>query len=358
MARSRLVISWKRGRKTMARGPYTRGRRYRARWALGQSKRRYDDRRGMSIGLLTSHNTNICQKKTLAVRDVTVDPTNWVNPIYWRDQLPREIAIQRRLHARNGHEHHVHRYYADRISFYQRKYRVFNEVCNLGCLMDALDWYSRQWRRRHNMFRWIEAHPELKDALNNADEDEDGNDAVATARTNAWDTYTSDPQYQKRGASQLPVGVSSSPEAAEIRLSDDDEGPRHRASAKSEPRFDPNFDEWETMSDIEEWHGHDVPEAIPDVIPEGFLWTVFDQLVDAFTVLGTGGVQEGDHEEHKEIVHGDVTLQNIFVKKAEKAEGVVDAESRMDANHRLVQYEAKEVRINSLRVAMLTGVVP
>jgi hypothetical protein len=40
------------------------------------------------------------------------------------------------------------------------------------------------------------------------------------------------------------------------------------------------------MSDIEEWHKKDVVEEPPaQVIPESFLWAVFDQLMDAFNVL-------------------------------------------------------------------------
>jgi ubiquitin C-terminal hydrolase len=84
-------------------------------------------------------------EQRLAVKDAfTIDLADWVNPINWRDQLPREIAIQRRLHERHGHEHHVHHYYGHRIAFWQRQYRLYNEVCDLGSLMDAMDWYSRK----------------------------------------------------------------------------------------------------------------------------------------------------------------------------------------------------------------------
>lgn len=42
------------------------------------------------------------------------------------------------------------------------------------------------------------------------------------------------------------------------------------------------------MSDIEEWNGDEVPEDIPDVVPEALLWQVFARLVDAIDVLHEG----------------------------------------------------------------------
>jgi hypothetical protein len=179
-------------------------------------------------------------------------------------------------------------------------------------------------------------HAELKHALENADEYDDDNVVVAEARKRAWETYINGPRYKERRRAEAPVNATT-PEAVDILLSGEDA-----------LTSDPNLDAWETMSGIEEWHDKDLSVEFPDVIPESFLWTVFDQLVDAFTILGTGGVEGDDDEEWKEIVHGDVTLMNIFVKKAENADGIAEAESRPDTKYRTVQYEAEEVRIPCL----------
>lgn len=132
--------------------------------------------------------------------------------------------------------------------------------------MDALDWYSRQWGRRRNIFRWIEA----------------------------------------RAATPL----------AEITLGDEDDDTAQVNVVGQDPSSVPNMDEFHEMPDFEE-----IPEELPEVIPEAFLWTVFDQLVDAFAILGNGGDNKAKDEKWKEIVHSDVHLQNIFVKKHENATG-------------------------------------
>ena len=130
----------------------------------------------------------------------------WIDPTFWRDQgspvcdlhiremlinfpttqLPRDIAIQERLQKRNAHDHYVHRYYSHRLHFAERKYRVFNDVCDLRDLRAALDFYSQAWRRRRNQYRWLETNDDLRRVLND-------DNATATerdvARKNAWDSY-------------------------------------------------------------------------------------------------------------------------------------------------------------------------
>ncbi|KAH7092317.1 hypothetical protein FB567DRAFT_625351 [Paraphoma chrysanthemicola] len=133
-------------------------------------------------GLWVRVNETMNIDETIAARDVaTMDPPKWTNPVSWRDQLPREIAIQVRLNEQNGHEHNIHRYLGHRISFWQRRYRIFNEACGLGDLFRALISYSKPWHKRRNMFRWLEAHPEIIEARErdetergDADDEEDG----------------------------------------------------------------------------------------------------------------------------------------------------------------------------------------
>jgi hypothetical protein len=57
-------------------------------------------------------------------------------------------------------------------------------------------------------------------------------------------------------------------------------------------------------------HGHDRL----DVIPEAFLWHVFDQLVNAALVMHRGAVPLVGEGPWKEIVHKDLHLGNILLK--------------------------------------------
>jgi hypothetical protein len=294
------------------------------------------------------HNLMILQQR-LAVKDVTSNPTNWVNPIHWRDQLPREITIQRRLNKLDGHEHHVHRYYGDRISFWQRKYRLYNEVCDLGSLMDAMDWYSRNWRRRRNFFTWIEMHPELRTAIDDRRKGQGTAAAVVKERKRAWNRFRRDPRYKqpKRTEKFIEGPIEeASPPPDELWL-DDEDGFVHVPAAEKNMEADPNFNDFKDMSDIKDWHDDDLPDAPTEVIPEAFLWTVFDQLLDAFIVLGKGGedVAEGKQIDRPEIVHKDVHLQNIFVKRHEGAKGIAQPVVTKDASQQLVRFNVEEVRL-------------
>jgi hypothetical protein len=289
-------------------------------------------------------------EQRLAVKDAfTIDLTDWMNPINWRDQLPREIAIQRRLHERHGHEHHVHHYYGHRIAFWQRQYRLYNEVCDLGSLMDALDWYSRKWRRRRNVFRWIEAHPKLHTALDDRRIGKGKNAAVAKERERAWNRFKTHPEYTQPKPTEEPTEGSAeeiTPSPDELHF--DEDGEIHLIAAENHIEPDPNnFHEFKDMSDIEDWHDKDSPIVPTEVIPEAFLWTVFDQLIDAFIILGKGSedVAEGEEIDRPEIVHKDVHLQNIFVKNHEGAKGVPQSQRAKDADHDFVQFEVDEVRV-------------
>jgi hypothetical protein len=146
--------------------------------------------------------------------------------------------------------------------------------------MDALDWYSRQWRQRRNIIWWIEA-------------------------------------------TVVEIGPNSE-ESSIVKAQD--------------------LVEHETMSDYEEWkEQEEMPTELPDVIPETFLWNVFDQLVDAFTILGTGGDDNAMGGRWKEIVHSDVHLQNVFVKKHENAVGTPLPANPEDGSDRFIRYEIEEV---------------
>ncbi|KAH7380278.1 hypothetical protein DE146DRAFT_761009 [Phaeosphaeria sp. MPI-PUGE-AT-0046c] len=260
------------------------------------------------VGLWVRVNEENTIEERMAARDVTVAPEYWADPFMWRDQLPREIAIQRRLNERNGHDYHIHRYYADRISFYQRRYRVFNEICDLNHLLSALNYYTREWWPRHVIFRRNEAHPELRDALR-----EGKRSVIEKERKKAWARFVGDPRH-----------------------------PDFTPQIEGQEQ-DPDFEKWMQISGLENMVGGDLPEEPEDVIPERFIWTVFDQLVDALTILAIGGdVSGSDDKEWKEIVHNDVHLQNIFVKRAEHAENTPLPPTENESNEGIVQYEAHE----------------
>jgi hypothetical protein len=72
---------------------------------------------------------------------------------------------------------------------------------------------------------------------------------------------------------------------------------------------------------------------------------VFDQLVDAFTMLGSGRINEEDDDvDWNEIVHRDGHLGNVFVKPVN---GAVGKETSKEDGHRYRQFGAHEVMLLS-----------
>ncbi|KAF2818667.1 hypothetical protein CC86DRAFT_413787 [Ophiobolus disseminans] len=105
------------------------------------------------------------------------------------------------------------------------------------------------------------------------------------------------------------------------------------------PAMDTRFAEYDKMTGIGQWYDKDISDNPPEVIPELFIWSLFDQLVDAFSILGTGGDEVPGSFEWDEIRHKDVHLSNIFVKKREGATGERLESTRGD--DWFVLYEAK-----------------
>lgn len=89
------------------------------------------------------------------------------------------------------------------------------------------------------------------------------------------------------------------------------------------------------MSGIEDWYQDDLPNDVPLVIPEAFLWHVFDQLVDAALILHRGAEPLIGENKWKEIVHKDMHTGNIFMKpKADGVFGVELEEERKDSQRK------------------------
>lgn len=221
----------------------------------------------------------------------------WVNPINWRDRLPREIAIMRRLDEQGGSENNMHRYYGHRIDAGARRYRIYTEVCDLGNLENALQWYSRQWRRRRHLFkwsRWLKTRPQVEEARANREEYSPGalDTIVQDTMNEVWQEY----EEAKRQNPEKHEGL-----------------------------------EFDDMSDIEEWRNDELGETLPPVIPEAFLWHVFDQLAGAALILQKGAEPFVGEKKWKEIVHKDMHTRNIFLKPA--VEGFFGSNSEPDPRH-------------------------
>ena len=257
------------------------GKRWRGTYFLGSGATG-----NCSLWVQTDEYDNIDRR--FAVRDVaTLALRHWVDPVNWRDRLPREIAIMRRLEKQGGHHHNIHRYFGHRIDMYKRRYRIYTEVCDLNNVASALEWYSRQWRRRRHMFKWqqwVDIQPEILEAKRNR-----GGYSPGTVVDDVRETKT-----------EILEKIQSA------------EGSVYRGKDFSE------------MSGIEDWYQDDLPNDVPLVIPEAFLWHVFDQLVDAALILHRGAEPLIGENKWKEIVHKDMHTGNIFMKP--KAEGVFGVE--------------------------------
>lgn len=189
----------------------------------------------------------------------------------------------RRLKNQEGDTNNIHRYFGHRIDMHQRRYRVYTEVCDLGNIEGALEHYSRLWRRRRNMYKWsnyVERQPEIQQARDNPE--------------------------------NLPE------ESVEEDVRDTKREIVERVQEAPENHSDREFGD---MSDLEDWFDDELEDHLPEVIPEAFLWHVFDQLVDAALIMQRGAnpfVPMAGEEKWKEIVHRDMHTGNIFVKPNEE----------------------------------------
>ncbi|KAF2855226.1 hypothetical protein T440DRAFT_377723, partial [Plenodomus tracheiphilus IPT5] len=76
----------------------------------------------------------------MAIKDTKpLHQHNWVNPTYWRDNLPREIAIQQRLAAQSHAGITPFRGY--RLNMRSRRYRQYFDYCDYHGLSDVLVQY-------------------------------------------------------------------------------------------------------------------------------------------------------------------------------------------------------------------------
>ena len=177
-------------------------------------------------------------KQTIAVKDSRAVPIDqWTSPFYWRDCLPRDIAIQKRLDAQSGLPS-IHKFRGYRLSMPNRCYRVYNDLCEEGTPLKAFEFYSRQWRIRRDHYRLEKVH--------------DG-----------------------------------------FRTDEDHDKITHLVEEDSFP---------DKSDDL-------------DVIPEKFLWRVFENLVDACILLRDGaGKRLEDDRPWRPIIHRDLHLSNVFLK--------------------------------------------
>ncbi|KAJ8105784.1 hypothetical protein OPT61_g9972 [Boeremia exigua] len=75
----------------------------------------------------------------------------WRDPKNWRDGLPREIAINRRIEARRVIEpdafRYIIRYRGHRLLMWKRRFRLYTDFASGGDLANAMDPYDRKWSR-------------------------------------------------------------------------------------------------------------------------------------------------------------------------------------------------------------------
>lgn len=117
----------------------------------------------------------------MAVKDSRAyDNGEWTDPINWRDRLPRDIAVQRRLHEQGGHEN-IHAFKGHRLSMPQQRYRVYNEICDKGTYARAFEYYSRQWEARREQYESGDSSP--------TDNNIDPNNLPVIPESFLWQTF-------------------------------------------------------------------------------------------------------------------------------------------------------------------------
>jgi hypothetical protein len=277
----------------------------------------------------------------MTVRDVkTIDRTHWTSPFFWRDRLPKEIAIQERLKNEGGYSYNIHGYFGYRLDSAQRRYRVYTEVCEYGDLWTAMQIYADPWRTRRNLHQWNEAHPELSvgraDAIEKRDAGQIGTDTmhsqIEKERNAAWE------EYAEAKAKREAMGNG--------KMVADSARKKENQSQKAARRLRTNRD-FDSMSDIEKGAGRPLVTSQCAVIPEDFLWHVFESLVNALTVLHQGGEHESKGKTRKEIVHRDIHSGNIFIRPEVGKEGKAVPQNENDVAHgvQTLSFELDEVSL-------------
>jgi hypothetical protein len=177
------------------------------------------------------------------------------------------------------------------------------------------------------MFRWLEAHPEIGEAqeayeadLDIGDDGETAGVELNNAIEDAWNEYT---RERDQRANDAIYGIQ-------------------RVATGSEIYQERTHAEFDNMPGIARWNGQRLPEELPEVIDEGFLWHVFDSLATALLVLKNGNNVEVQGKEWKEIVHKDLYLSNVFVKPPENSDGKVLNALSSDEDC-LIEYTQDEV---------------
>ncbi|KAF2818663.1 hypothetical protein CC86DRAFT_388785 [Ophiobolus disseminans] len=236
-----------------------------------------DERRGVHflgagalgrVGLRIRRDENNRITERIAAKDVpTMSPEKWMDPVRWRDRLPREIAIQLRLNEQNGHDHNIHRYLGHRISSQKRRYRGFNEVCELSDGFGALSGYSPEWAGTRNLVRWNEAHPEIDAAKKRLDETKmrlaEADAQVNTTIKAAWNEYVQERDARTKDRAQ---GV-------------------YVAVDKTTEHYQRTNVELDKMPGLERWLYDDLFRQPQKIIEETFIWHVFDLLAVALLIL-------------------------------------------------------------------------
>jgi hypothetical protein len=87
----------------------------------------------------------------MSVKDTSpYNRTWWKNPVNWRDDLPRKIAIMQRLESLEHQNTLKFRGY--RLNMKERRYRLYQDYCDYTDLLTIMEYYVRIYEPRLNYY--------------------------------------------------------------------------------------------------------------------------------------------------------------------------------------------------------------
>ena len=104
----------------------------------------------LEIPILTS------DPQRMSIKDITPKERSfWVDPVYWRDGLPREIAIMQRLESLQ--HKNILKFRGYRLNMKQRQYRLYHDFCDYTDLYNIMEFYRRSYGLRLQVHRGLKA---------------------------------------------------------------------------------------------------------------------------------------------------------------------------------------------------------
>ncbi|KAF1849244.1 kinase-like protein [Cucurbitaria berberidis CBS 394.84] len=220
-------------------------------------------------GLWCEVNATNHVQRHVVVKEVRPRGRQWRDPIQWRDRLPREIRIHQIVDGNRppaagvrGHRNLIH-HQGYRLMMEQRRYRLYLRYYAGGDLYANFKGHFQIWRRALREKKRFQVRRL-------------GRERAA----------------QRRKANRKTPAVGREND----KQKEDEEEEEEEEEEEDEEEEEPSL---ETMA----------------VIPEGFIWHVFSQLVNACEVLQTGAFAPAAADANwKAITHLDIKMDNVFVE--------------------------------------------